>query len=242
MKSLVTTFLVFATCLVIAGTIALIDQAQATLSLSSSEAGQLTPAEKARVSDRTTLSEFANSAQEKFSLPQPEAPVVFDDVRPSDPSYTAAQAVYPFLHRQLLCPDCALTSNFYGRSPLTRAQAAVALVSILIRERKITLGDSGARQRTSSPMFPMPTRSPYSSVPTSLPLWEKEFSRSSPEIWFVPQNRIRIQRWRCSSIQCNGVFRLLPLRPACVSDTRRDDEQQSELDRRYPFSAARSLA
>ena len=139
MKSLVTTFLVFATCLVIAGTIALIDQAQATLSLSSSEAGQLTPAEKARVSDRTTLSEFANSAQEKFALPQPEAPVVFDDVRPSDPSYTAAQAVYPFLHRQLLCPDCALTSNFYGRSPLTRAQAAVALVSILIRERKITL-------------------------------------------------------------------------------------------------------
>jgi len=39
MKSLVTTFLVFATCIVIAGTIALIDQAQATLSLSSSEAG-----------------------------------------------------------------------------------------------------------------------------------------------------------------------------------------------------------
>jgi hypothetical protein len=139
MKSLVTTFLVFATCLVIAGTIALIDQAQATLSLSSGQAGQLTPAEKARISDRTTLSEFANSAQEKFSLPQPEAPVAFDDVRPSDPSYTAAQAVYPFLHRQLLCPDCALTSNFYGGSPLTRAQAAIALVSILIRERKITL-------------------------------------------------------------------------------------------------------
>jgi|UPI0003623C0E hypothetical protein len=139
MKSLVTTFLVFATCLVIAGTIALIDQAQATLSLSSSEASQLTPAEKARVSDRSTLGEFANSAQEKFSLPQPEAPVAFDDVRPSDPIYTAAEAVYPFLHRQLLCPDCALTSNFYGRSPLTRAQAAVALVSILIRERKITL-------------------------------------------------------------------------------------------------------
>ena len=58
MKSLVTTFLVFATCLVIAGTIALIDQAQATLSLSSGQAGQLTPAEKARISDRTTLSDL----------------------------------------------------------------------------------------------------------------------------------------------------------------------------------------
>ena len=41
MKSLVTTFLVFATCLVIAGTIALIDQAEATLALTSSEATQL---------------------------------------------------------------------------------------------------------------------------------------------------------------------------------------------------------
>jgi S-layer family protein len=139
MKSLVTTFLVFATCLVIAGTIALIDRAQATLALSSGESAQLTPAETARLADTTTLSEFANEAQEKFALPQPDAPVAFDDVRPSDPTYNATQAVYPFLHRQLLCPDCAVTLDFYGKSPLTRAQAAIALVSILIRERKITL-------------------------------------------------------------------------------------------------------
>lgn len=139
MKSLVTTFLIFATCLVIAGTIALIDRAQATFALTSSEATQFTPVKTTQIADATTLSEFANYAQEKFALPQPEAPVAFDDVRPSDPSYAAAEAVYPHLHRQLLCPGCAPASRFYGTHPLTRAQAAVALVSILIRERKITL-------------------------------------------------------------------------------------------------------
>jgi hypothetical protein len=47
--------------------------------------------------------------------------------------------VYPFLHRQLICPECALTSHFYPKNPLTHAQAAVVLVSILVTEGKITL-------------------------------------------------------------------------------------------------------
>lgn len=139
MKSLATTFLIFATCLVVAGTIALIDQAEATLSLSSGGASQLATAETVRVSDPTTLGEFANSVEEKFALPQPDAPVGFDDVQPGDPNYIAAQAVYPFLHRQLLCPECALTSNFHEKNPLTRAQAAVALVSILVTQGRFTL-------------------------------------------------------------------------------------------------------
>jgi S-layer homology domain len=138
MKSLVTTFLLFATCLVVAGTIALIDQAQATLA-ASSDTMEVARTELAAAADAPTLSEFANSVQEKFALPQPDAPVVFDDVPQSNPSYTAAEAVYPFLHRQLLCPDCALTPNFYPKAQLTRAQAAVVLVSILIRAGKITL-------------------------------------------------------------------------------------------------------
>jgi hypothetical protein len=139
MKSLVTTFLLFATCIVVAGTVALIDQAQATLSSSSADTMEVARAERAAARNATTLSEFANYAQEKFGLSQPERPVAFDDVQPSDSGYTAAQAVYPFLHTQLLCPGCALTSNFYGKHPLTRAQAAVALVSILVAERRITL-------------------------------------------------------------------------------------------------------
>jgi hypothetical protein len=139
MKSLATTFLLFATCLVVAGTIALIDQAQATLSSSSADTMEVARAESAAARNATTLSEFANYAQEKFVLPQPEGRVAFDDVQPSDPDYTAAQAVYPFLHRQLLCPECTVTSNFYGKNPLTRAQAAVALVSILVTQERIAL-------------------------------------------------------------------------------------------------------
>lgn len=138
MKSLATTFLIFATCIVVAATIALIDRAQATLSLSV-EAGPVATAQIARTGDAITLNEFSNSVHEKFALRQPDAPVAFDDVQPSDPEYTAAQAVYPFLHRQLLCPACALTSNFYGRKPLTRAQAAVVLVSILIAQGRISM-------------------------------------------------------------------------------------------------------
>jgi hypothetical protein len=121
MKSLATTFLLFATCIVVAGTVALIDRAQATLSSSSGDTMEVARAEVAAARNATTLSEFANYAQETFALSQPERPVAFDDVQPSDADYTAAQAVYPFLHRQLLCPECALTSNFYGKHPLTRA-------------------------------------------------------------------------------------------------------------------------
>lgn len=139
MKSLATTFLIFATCIVVAGTIALIDQAQATLDLSSGYTTQGGAGQAAAAGKVVTLGEFAKSVEQNFRLPQPDAPVTFDDVRPSDPDYAAAQTVYPFLHRQLICPECALTSNFYPKKPLTRAQAAVVLVSILVMEEKITL-------------------------------------------------------------------------------------------------------
>src|ERR1700740_1222855 len=98
MKSLMTTFLIFATCIIVAGTIALIAQAQATLA-SSVRVAEGSATQAPRVADPTTLNEFANSVQEKFALPQPEAPIEFDDLRSGDPNYAAAQAVYPFLHR-----------------------------------------------------------------------------------------------------------------------------------------------
>jgi hypothetical protein len=123
----------------VAGTIALIDQAQTTLDLSSGDSMQVSRGKALEAGNTVTLGEFAKSVEQKFSLPQPDALVTFDDVRPSDPDYTAAQTVYPFLHRQLICPECALTSNFYPKNPLTRAQAAVVLVSILLTEDKITL-------------------------------------------------------------------------------------------------------
>jgi S-layer homology domain len=137
MKSLATTFLIFLTCIVVAGTISLIDRAETTLSASGSTVQACTNAADAR--NGATLAEFAVSAQEKLRLAPPSYPVVFDDLRPNDPGYAAAQAVYPFLHRQLLCPECALDSSFSSKDALTRAQAAVVLVSILTAQERINL-------------------------------------------------------------------------------------------------------
>jgi hypothetical protein len=137
MKSLATTFLIFLTCIVVAGTISLIDRAQVTLSASSGTLSASANGADAR--NVATLAEFARTAQEKFRLAQPSYPVAFDDLRPNDPDYAVAQAVYPFLHRQLLCPECALDARFFPKDALTRAQAAVVLVSILTAQERINL-------------------------------------------------------------------------------------------------------
>jgi hypothetical protein len=137
MKSLATTFLIFVTCIAVAGTNALIDRAQMTLSASSG--GNIATEAISGARDATTLAEFASVTQEKLRLVQPSYPIAFDDLRPSDPNYAAAQAVYPFLHRQLLCPECALDSRFSPKNALTRAQAAVVLVSILTEQERTSL-------------------------------------------------------------------------------------------------------
>jgi hypothetical protein len=136
MKSLATTFLIFLTCVAVSVTIALVDRAQAVLYPASDSSAS---AAMKSVTDAVTLAEFATNVREKFALPQPADLVVFDDLRPGDANYVAAQAIYPFLHRQLLCPECALSSSFSPRDPVTRAQAAVVLVSILSAQERINL-------------------------------------------------------------------------------------------------------
>jgi S-layer homology domain len=138
MKSLATIFLIFLTCIVVAGTNSLIDRAQLTLSASAVRPAQ-PRASAADARNGATLAEFARSAQEKLRVAAPNYPVVFDDLRPNDPDYAAAQAIYPFLHRQLLCPQCALESRFLSKESLTRAQAAVVLVSILTEQERTSL-------------------------------------------------------------------------------------------------------
>jgi hypothetical protein len=88
-------------------------------------------------STRVAQSDFATSVQQRFNLPQPTHAVAFTDLHPGDPNYTAAQAIYPFLRRQLLCPGCLLTSNFSPDIALTRAQSAITFVSILSSQQKI---------------------------------------------------------------------------------------------------------
>jgi S-layer homology domain len=139
MRSLATTFLLFLTCIAVAGTIALVDRAQSVLYPASDGNVQASTGHLNEATDAVTLAEFATDLRDKLALPQPADVVVFDDLHPSDANYAAAQAIYPFLHRQLLCPECALSSSFLPQESVTRAQAAVALVSILIAQDRISL-------------------------------------------------------------------------------------------------------
>lgn len=78
-----------------------------------------------------TRADLAVAMQRMFALPPPAHPVPFADVPPSSPYYAAAEAVAPYLHRQALCPGCMLTSNFAPNAAVSKAQAEIALTSIL---------------------------------------------------------------------------------------------------------------
>jgi hypothetical protein len=86
-----------------------------------------------------TVGEFAQQMQQKFALPQPAVPVHFADLAPSDPNYAAAQAITPFLNRQVLCPGCVLSANFGAKQLLPRAAAAVFFVSVLRARNQVEL-------------------------------------------------------------------------------------------------------
>jgi hypothetical protein len=86
-----------------------------------------------------TVGAFARQMQQKFALPQPAVPVHFADLAPGDPNYAAAQAITPFLNRQVLCPGCMLSANFGAKQPLPRAAAAVFFVSVLRARKQVEL-------------------------------------------------------------------------------------------------------
>jgi len=86
-----------------------------------------------------TVGAFARQMQQKFALPQPAVPIHFADLAPSDPDYAAAQAITPFLNRQVLCPGCVLSANFGANQPLPRAAAAVFFVSVLRARNQVEL-------------------------------------------------------------------------------------------------------
>jgi hypothetical protein len=107
MKSLATTFLIFVTCIVVAGTIALIDQAEVTIAASSA-GGIPVGANVSGVRDAATLAEFAKAVQEKFRLAQPSDPIAFDDLRPNDHGMCAG--------RSLLSAECSDASASGSRA------------------------------------------------------------------------------------------------------------------------------
>jgi hypothetical protein len=89
----------------------------------------------------TSLGEYLISVQHMFSLPRARNPVAFTDVPASSVYYSAVQATSPYLARQVICFDCALSTNLYPEQPLTRAQAAITAVSILISRGRLKLPD-----------------------------------------------------------------------------------------------------
>lgn len=86
-----------------------------------------------------TLAGFAATMQQRFNLPQPATPIHFADLAPGDPGYAAAQAIAPYLHRQILCEGCVLSANFFPNQALPRAGSAVFFVSYLMAQGKIQL-------------------------------------------------------------------------------------------------------
>jgi hypothetical protein len=74
-----------------------------------------------------------------FNLPPPKHLVAYADIHSSDLIYPAAQALTPFMNRQVLCPNCLLSANFSPQRPTARAEAAVILVSILMAGQKVQL-------------------------------------------------------------------------------------------------------
>lgn len=78
-----------------------------------------------------TRGDFATLIQQQFGLPQPKRPVIFPDVSPKDPVYSAAEAAAAAMNPLILCPGCSLNRNFFPNRPITRAISTIALVRIL---------------------------------------------------------------------------------------------------------------
>jgi hypothetical protein len=86
-----------------------------------------------------SLGDFAVAAQSLFGLPPPSRPVQFTDVPPGSQYYAAIQAIAPYLHRQLLCFGCALSTELYVGQPVSRAEANMVVVSVLVAQNKLQL-------------------------------------------------------------------------------------------------------
>ena len=75
----------------------------------------------------------------------------FPDVQLGTPLEQAVTAIAPYRNRQILCPGCALGSNFLADDTPSRFETAVALVSILLAQHRIELvGDAERDQIASS--------------------------------------------------------------------------------------------
>lgn len=113
-----------------------------------------------------TRGDFVIALQKMFQLPPPDQPVVLTDVSPDDPLFSATQAAMPYLGRQLLCPGCALGTNFVPDHPITLGEQTLALARLLVARKKLQpasaaeaatalagIKDAGSVPRLAAPYF-----------------------------------------------------------------------------------------
>lgn len=74
----------------------------------------------------------------------------FPDVQLGTPLEEAVTAIAPYRNRQILCPGCALGSNFLADDNPSRFETAVVLVSILLAQHRLELVSDAERDRIAS--------------------------------------------------------------------------------------------
>jgi hypothetical protein len=72
----------------------------------------------------TTRGEFVLALQRMFNLPESKEATAFTDVPLNSPLGSALRAIGPYLGRQILCPGCALGTNFLPDQPISNLNAA----------------------------------------------------------------------------------------------------------------------
>jgi S-layer homology domain len=107
-----------------------------------------------------TRAEFAMAMQHMFNLGKPARPVIFPDLSPQSSVYIAVQAITPYLHTQILCAGCVLNRDFLPDRAITRDQATVILVSILIVRHTLNLLTGAAADRALARVTDVSRESP----------------------------------------------------------------------------------
>jgi len=78
-----------------------------------------------------TRGDFAVMVQNLFKLTAPTKASTFSDLKPTDPIFTAVQAMAPFMNRQAICFGCMLSTNFSPNVAMSREESSIILVRIM---------------------------------------------------------------------------------------------------------------
>jgi hypothetical protein len=86
-----------------------------------------------------TRGDFVLALQRMFNLPESKEATAFTDVPLNSPLGSALRAIGPYLGRQILCPGCALGTNFLPDQPISNLNAAFITTRVLVGQKKLQL-------------------------------------------------------------------------------------------------------